>query len=200
MPAPKLRPIVAFLRAGRVAGGPRWWTPGTDGHMIVAWIAYPPHAAYPRPEAANDPQYKIWIAGCPRRIGRPAAAPGLHQAANWPDSSRAGGYVSDGQDGGSRRQTRRPRRRTSATRIGTGTCTASSIRHSAMTTRRHTRGFPNVLTELTLLRDALASPSTTNIKSYDLVWLIRGDVHQPLSCRAYSGTTTRTATTAATSS
>ena len=40
-----------------------------------------------------------------------------------------------------------------------------------------------MLTELTLLRDALASPSTTDdIKSYDLVWLIHlvGDVHQPL--------------------
>ncbi len=52
-----------------------------------------------------------------------------------------------------------------------------------MARRSNAGAVPNALTEIALLRDALASASTTdNIKSYDLVWLIHlvGDVHQPL--------------------
>ena len=146
--APKLRPIVAFLcvLAGLPAAPALVDAWNADGHMIVAWIAYrhftPPTRARVGALLQLNPQYNTWIAGLPagstadrrarRALSRPPTGPisSRELAATCPTVRMEG----------SRRQTRRPRRRTSATRIGTGTCTGtSSIRHSAMTGRRHTR-------------------------------------------------------------
>ena len=190
---PKLRPIVAFLcvLAGLPAAPALVDAWNADGHMIVAWIAYqhltPPTRARVGALLQLNPQYKIWIAGLPagasadRRRRR-----AFIQAANWPDFIKgAGGYVSDGQDGGFTP----PNSPTASQNIGYPDRNRHMYWHFVDApftdddTPTHAGAVPNVLTELTLLRDALASPSTTDdIKSYDLVWLIHlvGDVHQPL--------------------
>ena len=191
--APKLRPLVAFLcvLAGLPAAPALVDAWNADGHMIVAWIAYqhltPPTRARVGALLQLNPQYKIWIAGLPagasadRRRRR-----AFIQAANWPDFIKgAGGYVSDGQDGGFTP----PNSPTASQNIGYPDRNRHMYWHFVDApftdddTPTHAGAVPNVLTELTLLRDALASPSTTDdIKSYDLVWLIHlvGDVHQPL--------------------
>jgi hypothetical protein len=162
-----------------------------DGHMIVAWIAYQHLTPTTRDRIGAllqlNPQYKTWIAGLPagasadRRRRR-----AFIQASNWPDFIKgAAGYVSDGSDGGFTP----PPSPIASQNIGYADRNRHMYWHfidspfSDDNTALQPAAAPNVLTEIALLRDALASPSTTDkIKSYDLVWLIHlvGDVHQPL--------------------
>jgi hypothetical protein len=189
----RLRPFVALIcvAAGLPLASARVHAWNADGHMIVAWIAYQHLTAAARNRIGAllqlNPQYKIWIAGLPagasaeRRRRR-----AFIQASNWPDFIKgANGYISDGSEGGFKP----PDSPTASQNIGYPDRNRHMYWHfvdspfSDDGTQTLPAAVPNVLSEITLLRDALASPSTTNdIKSYDLVWLIHlvGDVHQPL--------------------
>jgi hypothetical protein len=169
------------------------WNP--DGHMIVAWIAYQHLTPAARARVGSllqlNPQYAGWIAALPagssvdRRRRR-----AFIQASTWPDFIKgAAGYISDGTDGGFTP----PNSPTASQNIGYPDHNRHMYWHfidSPFTddgTSLEDPAAPNVLTEIALLRDALAAPSTTDdIKSYDLVWLIHlvGDVHQPLHAAA----------------
>jgi hypothetical protein len=162
-----------------------------DGHMIVAWIAYQHLTAAARERVGAllklNPQYGSWIAGLPanasadRRRRR-----AFVQAANWPDFIKgAGGYVSDGSNGGFTP----PDSPSASQNIGYADRNRHMYWHfidlpfSDNGATLEPTPVPNVLTEIVLLRDAVGSPSTSDdIKSYDLVWLIHlvGDLHQPL--------------------
>lgn len=191
----RARLLPAFALAAMVVSTVSVHAWNADGHMIVAWIAYqhltPATRARVGTLLQRNPQHGSWIAGLPagasvdRRRRR-----AFIQASNWPDFIKgAAGYVSDGSDGGFTP----PNSPTASQNIGYADRNRHMYWHfidspfSDDGTPVQPAAVPNALTEIALLRDALASASTTdNIKSYDLVWLIHlvGDVHQPLHAAA----------------
>ncbi len=162
------------------------------GHMVVADVAYRDLQAHaPQLLARIDallklnPDYAKWVAGVPASRQAEVA---FVQAAHWPDDikSGAGGYVSDGTNGGN---------------TGVEPVASYNLGYAPADTAMHKywhfvdNGFspdgtpvpatpsPNAAERITLFSGVLASADAADpLKSYDLVWLIHlvGDLHQPL--------------------
>jgi hypothetical protein len=153
------------------------------GHMEVAAAAYPLLTAKTKAKVATllqlNPRYANWIVGA-KASERPRAA--FMRAATWADSIKADPTYNT------------PDAQTAPT-AGQNVGYSDHMKHaywhfvdqpfSADSTPVVPAPTPNAATQIPLLRDALASPATSDdVKSYDLVWLLHlvGDVHQPLHC------------------
>lgn len=165
------------------------WNP--DGHMIVAFIAYRHLTPAVRIRVGQllkvNPLYATWIAPLPANASaEQKRRRAFVLAGTWADDIKGmTGYVSDGTDGGNTP----PPTPEAAQNIGYVDHNRHKYWHfvdnafSDDNTPTDAAATPNVLTQITMLRDALAAPGTSDaIKSYDLVWLIHliGDLHQPL--------------------
>ena len=163
------------------------WNP--DGHMVVAFIAYrhlTPAVAPVGHLLKVNPLYATSIAPLPvNASAEQKRRRAFVLAGTWADDIKGmSGYVSDGTDGGNTP----PPTPEAAQNIGY-VDQRQRVWHfvdnafSDDNTPTDAAATPNVLTQITLLRGALAAPGTSDaIKSYDLVWLIHlvGDLHQPL--------------------
>jgi hypothetical protein len=161
------------------------------GHMVVAYIAFKHLTAPAKKEVGRllklNPQYSSWIAGLPASASEDQRTlVALISAATWPDFIKGQSeYIADGTDNGN---TPPP-----------GPSASQNIGYSDKNMHKYWHfvdmpftddGTPtigpqtvNALTQIELLRSALASPSASDeVKSYDLSWLAHlvGDVHQPL--------------------
>ena len=193
-----------ILRRGLVllvlAAAVRWtttpaaaWNP--DGHMVVALLAYRHLTPAARVRAGQllklNPLYATWIAPLPTNASaEQKRRRAFVLAGTWADDIKGmSGYLSDGTDNGNTPP--------ATTEAGQNIGYIDHNRHkywhfvdtpfSDDNTATHQAATPNVLTQIAVLRDALAAPGTSdNIKSYDLVWLIHlvGDIHQPLHAAA----------------
>jgi hypothetical protein len=162
------------------------------GHMVVAYIAYQHLDSPVKREVRRllqlNPKYDSWVQGV---APDQRALVAFMNAANWPDFIKsADGYVTDGEpDSGGNRPT--PHEPEAARNIGY----LDNYRHKYwhFVDQPFTRDdtpledapVPNAETEIVLLRTALGSEAS-NVRSYDLVWLLHlvGDVHQPLHAAA----------------
>jgi hypothetical protein len=188
-----LRSGLVCLVAGavlRFAAVPvRAWNP--DGHMLVAFIAYRHLTPAARVKAGNllklNPFYASWTAPLPANASAERKRRrAFILAGTWADDIKgAAGYVTDGPNNGNTP----PGTPQDSQNIGYPDHNRHKYWHfvdkpfSDDGTATRNPDVPNVLTEIVLLRNALADPGTPDgIKSYDLVWLIHlvGDVHQPL--------------------
>jgi hypothetical protein len=153
-----------------------------QGHMMVAAIAYRQLAPATRERAAHllalNPRYGEWVRGR-RASHRDEIA--FVKAATWADEIKSDpAYVDDGD---------RPAGHDAGRNIGY----ADHLQHrywhyinlpfSPDQTELQVATAPNVMTQISAFRRALADPGVSDeVKSYDLAWLLHlvGDVHQPL--------------------
>ncbi|HVZ74006.1 MAG TPA: S1/P1 nuclease [Polyangia bacterium] len=171
--------VVAFT--GVVASPPAFaWD--DFGHMEVAAVAYPKLNAKAKKKVAAllklNPRYALWVSGVKAADAERVA---FMRAATWADSIKSdAGYKDDQQ---------------TAPTAGQNVGYTDKLKHAywhfvdqpyaADATPGAAALAPNALTQIGLLRAALATAATTDdVKSYDLVWLLHlvGDVHQPLHC------------------
>jgi hypothetical protein len=154
--------------------------------MMVAALAFDRLTPEVREKVAIlltlNPRYAEWIADVPEQEkGRIA----FLRASRWADdikSDRA--YTQDGDQGGNR-----PAGATAGRNIGYADQLMHKYWHfvdlpfSPDNTALVDPPVPNARTQIALFRKTLASPAApSDLKSYDLVWLIHlvADVHQPL--------------------
>ena len=155
-------------------------------HMMVGAIAYDRLT----PEVQErviallrlNPQYAAWVADVPEQE---TARIAFLRASRWPDdikSDRA--YKQDGERGGNR-----PSGETAARNIGYADQLMHKYWHfvdlpfSPDSTALLDPPVPNARTQIALFRTTLtSSAASSDLKSYDMVWLIHlvADVHQPL--------------------
>ena len=183
------RSLLALLLATSAAPAFAW---NGFGHMVVADVAWRDLEAH-APQLLDridallqlNPSYAQWVQGVPASARREVA---FVQAAHWADDikSGAGGYVSDGTDGGN---------------TGVEPVASYNLGYAPADTAMHKywhfvdAGFspdgtpvsatptPNVQDRIVLFAQVLGSATDTDaLKSYDLSWLIHlvGDLHQPL--------------------
>jgi hypothetical protein len=176
------RGVIVMLLGLAVAPRAAWaWD--DFGHMEVAAVAYarltPKTRARVDELLALNPRYANWIVGA-KASERGRAA--FMRAATWADSIRTDPAY-DGAD--------LPGAPTAGRNIGYADLLRHTYWHyidqpfSPDGTPSVPAPAPNVATQIPVLRDGLASPTTSDdVKSYDLVWLLHlvGDVHQPLHC------------------
>jgi S1/P1 Nuclease len=160
------------------------WDP--FGHMMVAHVAWqkltPAKRARVSALLRENPDYDMWVRDVPENRRDEFA---FMSAANWPDDIRSDPRFTDEGDP--------PRGPQAARNIGY----ADGLRHRYW----HYINIPfspdgtalldpdpvNIQTQIRALRETLKSPgASTQLKSYDLVWLLHlvGDAHQPLHATA----------------
>jgi hypothetical protein len=158
------------------------------GHMTVAYIAYqrldPPVRTRVDALLKRNPQYAKWVAEAP--AGQAGLVAFLN-AAVWPDCIKGDscpGYVSDGTENGNRP----PADATAGRNIGYADHLMHKYWHFVDLPYAPT-GLPakappkvNAEREIVLMRTAIGSGASDDIKSYDIAWLehLVGDIHQPL--------------------
>lgn len=170
---------------------------GNVGHMAVAYVAYQeltPQVRSRVDELINlNPKLDEWInrfvpAGTSEAKKRLIL---FMVAATWSDQIKGDGeHVADGAPGS--RGDRPPLDDTGDRNIGYTDTAMHKYWHfidkgfSRDGTPTENPPVPNAETQINALRKILASDSTDELKSYDLVWLLHlvGDVHQPLHCTA----------------
>jgi hypothetical protein len=180
----KVRSWVALVAAIALltSEGNAWWD---GGHETVAYIAYQKLTPKTRKRVNEllqlNPMYASWTQGiAPEKRGLVA----FLKAATWPDCIKSfscmSGYTSDGGDVP-------PGKPTDAQNIGYDDHLMHKYWH--FIDEPYSAGAPgqppkepNALTEIKLLRDAIGTDESDDIKSYDVVWLehLVGDIHQPL--------------------
>lgn len=162
-----------------------------EGHMAVAYTAYQRLTLAKRARVKAllklNPSYAAWMDSLPRGTS-PADSDRMifMIAATWPDQIRTDpSYQDDGPNNGYT-----PEGPQATQNIGY----KDHLRHkywhfidmpySQDGTPLPATPTPNVETQITAFRAALASNQSDELKSYDLVWLLHlvGDVHQPLHC------------------
>lgn len=155
-------------------------------HMMVAAIAYDRLTPEVREKVTAllvlNPQYAAWVADVPEQEKARIA---FLRASRWPDDIKsARDYKQDGEQSGNR-----PSGATAARNIGYADKQMHKYWHfvdlpfSPDNTALVDPPIPNAKTQIALFRKTLTSPdASSDLKSYDLVWLIHlvGDVHQPL--------------------
>jgi len=160
--------------------------------MAAAFVAY--QKLNPQVRARVDalvrlnPRFNQWNAMIP--AGTPAAKRRMMLfmlAATWPDQiKRDSTYHADGPQNGDRP----PTDGTATRNIGYSDKALHKYWHfidrpfSADGAPTENPSVPNAETQIAAFRAVLASNSSDDLKSYDLVWLLHlvGDVHQPLHC------------------
>lgn len=154
-------------------------------HMMVAAIAYDRLTPEVREKVAAllrlNPQYASWVADVSGQEARIA----FLRASRWPDDIKSDrSYKQDGEQGGNR-----PSGEAAARNIGYADQFMHKYWHfvdlpfSPDNTALVDPPVPNARTQIALFRTALTSTAaSSDLKSYDLVWLIHlvADVHQPL--------------------
>jgi hypothetical protein len=161
-----------------------------EGHMAIAYLAYERLNAATRKRVDAllklNPDYAKWKAAIPVGTSEAEAKRMIFMiAATWPDQIRNDPqYADDGADNGNLPDGAP----TSSQNIGY----ADRLRHKYwhfIDIPYSQDGMPlppvpspNIQTQIAAFRAALASRSSDDVKSYDLVWLehLVGDVHMPL--------------------
>jgi hypothetical protein len=171
--------VVSFVTAAAPASA--WWD---GGHMQVAYVAY--SALTPRAKATVDrliklnPDYLSWVAGVPEDK---AAQTAFLRASTWADDIKAPdhGYIDDGDA---------PEASEDRQNIGYDDKRMHKFWHykdiafstdgTPLVVEAPVDAVSQIKTFLSTIQNS--SPTSDNIKSYDLVWLLHlvGDVHQPL--------------------
>ena len=155
-------------------------------HMMVAAIAYDKLVPDVREKVIAllrlNPQYAVWVADVPEQEKARIA---FLRASRWPDDIKSDStYKRDGEQGGNR-----PSGMTAGRNIGYADDLMHKYWHfvdlpfSPDNTALVDPPIPNAKTQIALFRKTLTAPdASSDLKSYDLVWLIHlvGDVHQPL--------------------
>lgn len=177
--------VVAVLTLLIIARPLHAWFDG--GHMLVAYIAY--KNLTPKTRARIDtllklnPMYVQWTQDV--SDDQKGLAAFLHGAV-WPDCIKqtecSPGYTSDGGN-------TPPGEPTDAQNIGYTDKLMHKYWHfvdipyAAGAPGKQAK-FPNALTEVLHLSQAIGTDESEDIKSYDVVWLehLVGDIHQPLHC------------------
>ncbi|HLJ29435.1 MAG TPA: S1/P1 nuclease [Candidatus Angelobacter sp.] len=162
------------------------------GHMTVAYVAYQHLHPTTKKRVAQllkmNPRYHEWLSKIPADTSQARKDMMVFVlAATWPDEIKGDAtYKNDGPAGGNRP----PDGPTASQNIGY----QDHLRHkywhfvdqpfSQDGTPVTEMPLPNAQTEIALMRKAIASDATDDVKSYDLVWLLHlvGDIHQPLHC------------------
>jgi hypothetical protein len=162
-----------------------------EGHMAVAYLAYqsltPAKRARVKALLKLNPSYAAWKQSLPPGTSSADADRMIFLiAATWPDQIRIDpSYQDDGPNNGYT-----PEGPQATQNIGY----RDQLRHkywhfidipySQDGTPLPETPAPNIQTQITAFRAALASGKSDDVKSYDLVWLLHlvGDVHQPLHC------------------
>jgi len=173
--------ILIFI--GCVSRAAAW---GDLEHMMVGAIAYDRLTPEVRENVAAllklNPQYPAWVADVSEQEKARIA---FLRASRWPDDIKSdAAYRQDGEQGGNR-----PSGVSAARNIGYADRHMHKYWHfvdlpfSPDNTALVDPPVPNARTQIALFRKTLTSPvASSDLKSYDLVWLIHlvGDVHQPL--------------------
>ena len=155
-------------------------------HMMVAAIAYDRLTPEVRDKVTLllrlNPQYAAWVADV---LEHEKARIGFLRASRWPDDIKSDStYKQDGEQGGNR-----PSGMNAARNIGYADQLMHKYWHfvdlpfSPDNTPLVDPPIPNARTQIALLRTTLTdAAASSDLKSYDLVWLIHlvADVHQPL--------------------
>ncbi len=161
------------------------------GHEAVACIAYNKLNQHTKDRVSSllklNPYYSKWLDQVPAGASQADKEMKVFVlASTWADAiKRDPEYKADGADGGNK-----PDGQQCAENIGYSDKRLHKYWHYA------DRPFtpdgtplppyvtPNAQTQIDVFRATLASDSSDQLKSYDLVWLVHliGDVHQPLHC------------------
>jgi S1/P1 nuclease len=169
-----------------------WWD---TGHMAVAYVAY--KNLTPQTRARVDalvqlnPKVNEWLARIPAGTSPEDKKLMLFMiAATWADLIKKDGqHVVDGKlENGEVNGNLPPDDGTAARNIGYSDTAMHQYWHfvdlpfSPDNTPLQQPPKPNAETQIAVFRAVLASNSSDELKSYDLVWLLHlvGDVHQPL--------------------
>lgn len=155
-------------------------------HMMVATIAYDRLTPEVRDKVTAlltlNPHYTAWVADVPEQEQARIA---FLRASRWPDDIKSDStYKQDGEQAGNR-----PSGVHAARNIGYADQLMHKYWHfvdlpfSPDNTALVDPPIPNARTQIALFRTTLThAAASSDLKSYDLVWLIHlvGDVHQPL--------------------
>jgi S1/P1 Nuclease len=165
-----------------------WYDFGHEAVATIAWNKLNPQTKERvKTLLAKNPYYSRWVAAVP--AGTSDAEKDLlifAQSATWPDAIKHdSAYTADGAEKGNK-----PDGPQCAENIGYSDKRLHKYWHyddepfSPDHTPLPPHATPNAQTQIEAFRKVLASDSTDDLKSYDLVWLIHlvGDVHQPLHC------------------
>lgn len=181
--------LLTNLLAGLATPAYAW---DSYGHMMVAAVAYQQLTAQAKLRANAliqlNPKFNQWSNWIPSTISQADKDEMIFMiAATWADEIKsAGNYTSDGSHNGNRPET-------SPDPSGNhGYTDLLMHKYWHFIDTPFTKDGsplkpvpdPNAQERIALFRGILASNSSDDLKSYDLVWLLHlvGDVHQPLHC------------------
>jgi hypothetical protein len=191
-PCLKVLPLILFLSL-TVAICPAAFGWNDCGHMSVAYAAYQQLTPATRARVSTllklNPKYADWSATVDKQVPGASAADKdmmiFMIAATWADGiKRDSTYTQDGSDNGNRPD--------GSPDPGKNSGYDDLLMHkywhfidTPFTTDGTTLPAiptPNAQERIALFRGVLASTSSDDLKSYDMVWLLHlvGDVHQPL--------------------